>query len=181
MLDQIRRDIQMRLDQLLSEADKLRRALAILGSRDGAKASAGEQAPARDTDSNSAARATPTRTRGPAAEGAQRQASARSTRSAAGANATASARGATSTPGRTPPGTTKNAVLEALANGGEAMTAGQVATATGLGRASVSTTLSKLARTGEVTKAARGYQLAGDGAPAVGVGEVADDEQPPVE
>jgi DNA-binding IclR family transcriptional regulator len=40
-------------------------------------------------------------------------------------------------------------------------TAGEVATATGLGRASVSTTLSKLAKSGEVTKAARGYQLAG--------------------
>jgi DNA-binding IclR family transcriptional regulator len=39
------------------------------------------------------------------------------------------------------------------------MTAGEVAGATGLGRASVSTTLSKLARSGEVTKAARGYQL----------------------
>ena len=49
------------------------------------------------------------------------------------------------------------------------MTAGEVATATGLGRASVSTTLSKLAKSGEVTKAARGYQLAGPtpaGAPA---------------
>jgi DNA-binding IclR family transcriptional regulator len=41
------------------------------------------------------------------------------------------------------------------------MTAGDVATATGLGRASVSTTLSKLASSGEVTKAARGYQLTG--------------------
>lgn len=44
------------------------------------------------------------------------------------------------------------------------MTAGEVATATGLGRASVSTTLSKLARSGEVNKAERGYQLvAGSG------------------
>jgi DNA-binding IclR family transcriptional regulator len=51
-------------------------------------------------------------------------------------------------------------VLQALA-GGSAMTAAEVATATGLGRASVSTTLSKLANSGEVTKAARGYQLAG--------------------
>ncbi|MGA2930337.1 MAG: winged helix-turn-helix domain-containing protein, partial [Solirubrobacteraceae bacterium] len=57
-------------------------------------------------------------------------------------------------------GSTKNAVLRALADG-NAMTAGEVATATGLGRASVSTTLSKLASSGEVTKAARGYQLAG--------------------
>ena len=57
-------------------------------------------------------------------------------------------------------GSTKTAVLQALA-AGNAMTAGEVATATGLGRASVSTTLSKLANSGEVAKAARGYQLAG--------------------
>jgi DNA-binding IclR family transcriptional regulator len=50
-------------------------------------------------------------------------------------------------------------VLGALANG-KAMTAGEVASATGLGRASVSTTLSKLAKSGEVNKAQRGYQLA---------------------
>jgi hypothetical protein len=36
MLDQLRREIQIRLDELLGEADKLRRALAALGSRDGA-------------------------------------------------------------------------------------------------------------------------------------------------
>jgi DNA-binding transcriptional regulator GbsR (MarR family) len=42
------------------------------------------------------------------------------------------------------------------------MTAGEVARATRLGRASVSTTLSRLAKTGEVTKAARGYQIAGE-------------------
>ena len=40
-------------------------------------------------------------------------------------------------------------MLAALA-GGEAMTAGEVATKTGLARATVSTTLSKLAKTGEV-------------------------------
>jgi DNA-binding IclR family transcriptional regulator len=49
-------------------------------------------------------------------------------------------------------------VLAALDNSG-AMTAGQIATATGLGRATISTTLSRLAKTGEVTKAARGYEL----------------------
>jgi hypothetical protein len=38
-----------------------------------------------------------------------------------------------------------------------------VASATGLGRPSVSTTLSKLARSGDVTKAQRGYAL---GSPA---------------
>ena len=51
-------------------------------------------------------------------------------------------------------------MLQALA-GGDAMTAGEVASATGLGRGTVSTTLSKLANSGEVRKAARGYQLAG--------------------
>ncbi|MGO9971865.1 MAG: helix-turn-helix domain-containing protein, partial [Solirubrobacteraceae bacterium] len=57
-------------------------------------------------------------------------------------------------------GATKHAVLEALADG-SAMTAGEVATATGLGRASVSSTLSQLANAGELSKAARGYQIAG--------------------
>jgi DNA-binding transcriptional ArsR family regulator len=61
---------------------------------------------------------------------------------------------------RTAQGETKTVVLEALASG-EAMTAGEVASATGLGRGTVSTTLSKLAKSGEVTKAARGYQLPG--------------------
>jgi biotin operon repressor len=53
---------------------------------------------------------------------------------------------------------TKEAVLAALANG-DAMTAGEVAAATGLGRGSVSTTLSKLAKSGETVKADRGYKL----------------------
>ena len=62
------------------------------------------------------------------------------------------------TNGRTAPGATKASVLAALA-GGEAMTAGQVATKAGLARPRVSTTLSKLAKTGEVQKAERGYRL----------------------
>jgi DNA-binding MarR family transcriptional regulator len=60
--------------------------------------------------------------------------------------------------GRTAPGATKASVLAALA-GGEAMTASQVATKAGLARPTVSTTLSKLAKTGEVQKAQRGYRL----------------------
>jgi DNA-binding IscR family transcriptional regulator len=62
------------------------------------------------------------------------------------------------TSSRTAPGATKTSVLAALA-GGDAMTAGQVATKAGLARPTVSTTLSKLAKTGEVQKAARGYRL----------------------
>ena len=63
-----------------------------------------------------------------------------------------------STNGRTAPGATKASVLAALA-GGDSMTAGQVAAKAGLARPTVSTTLSKLAKTGEVQKAKRGYQL----------------------
>jgi DNA-binding MarR family transcriptional regulator len=62
------------------------------------------------------------------------------------------------TNGRTTPGATKASVLAALA-GGDAMTASQVATIAGLARPTVSTTLSKLAKTGEVQKADRGYRL----------------------
>jgi DNA-binding MarR family transcriptional regulator len=62
------------------------------------------------------------------------------------------------TNGRTAPGATKASVLAALA-GGEAMTASQVATKAGIARPTVSTTLSKLAKTGEVQKAQRGYRL----------------------
>ncbi len=130
MIDQIRRDIQHRLDQLLAEADKLRRALVALGSSDGAGAKAESSAP-------SPAPAKPARP-------------ARRARAARQASSGSSARAAS--------GATKSAVLSALA-GGKAMTAGEVASATGLGRASVSTTLSKLAKSGEVAKADRGYQL----------------------
>ena len=52
-------------------------------------------------------------------------------------------------------------MLEALTKAqGEPLTAGQVASSTGLGRPSVSTTLSKLARSGDVIKAQRGYAIA---------------------
>ena len=62
------------------------------------------------------------------------------------------------TSSRTAPGATKALVLAALADG-DAMTAGQVATKAGLARPTVSTTLSKLAKTGAVEKAQRGYRL----------------------
>ena len=62
------------------------------------------------------------------------------------------------TNGRRTHGATKSSVLAALADG-EALTAGQVATKAGLARPTVSTTLSKLAKTGEVQKADRGYRL----------------------
>jgi len=159
MLDQLRRDIQARLDQLLAEADRLRRALAALSPRDGSKTSAPSEAqPAPVRGSARSAPATPRRTTTPKAD--------RAPQSAATAGAQA----------RTAPGATKTAVLSALASG-EAMTASEVASATGLGRASVSTTLSKLAKTGEIIKASRGYQIADRAArDATGTGEHEDEQ-----
>jgi DNA-binding transcriptional ArsR family regulator len=58
---------------------------------------------------------------------------------------------------RAPRGATRHAVLEALAEG-NAMTAGQLATATGLPRERVATELSKLVKTGDLVKADRGYK-----------------------
>ena len=142
MIDRIRHDIQHRLDQLLAEAAKLRHALTALDPRERpapdaktAKMKPGAKRPAR--------KATPTkpssvlsRTRADTANGA-------------------------SPPARTAPGETKAKVLAALSSE-TARTAGEVAAATGLAPASVSTTLSRLAKAGEVKKAQRGYVLPGD-------------------
>ena len=127
MIDRIRHDMQRRLEQLLAEAEKLKRALAAL---DGHRPSAPSSTPSR----------TQTRKRVPQATAAPR---ARPARSVA----------------RTPNGATRTAVLEGLVKAGDAMTAGDLAAATGLGRATVSTTLSKLAGAGVVIKAHRGYRL----------------------
>lgn len=140
MIDQIRSDIQHRLNQVLAEADKLRRALAALGSHDG-----GEPA-SKSSENNSSSDTRPAAKRPrPASSGSQPRSRARA--ESTGGTATRAASGAT-----------RNAVLDALQSG-NAMTAGEVASATGLGRASVSTTLSKLAKSGEVTKADRGYRI----------------------
>src|SRR4051794_9115171 len=56
-----------------------------------------------------------------------------------------------------PRGQTRAKILEALKDG--AKTAGEIAGATGIPRGSASTTLSKLAKSGDVLKAERGYKL----------------------
>ena len=136
MIDRVRQQIQERLDQLIAEADKLRHALAALNPR------------TSSTDTKTprpAHAAASSQERRPAAGGARRDAvKQRASTAAAG--------------GRTPRGETKRAVLAAL-SAGNAMTAGEVAAATGLARATVSTTLTQLAKTGEVAKAQRGYHL----------------------
>jgi hypothetical protein len=123
VIDTLRKQIQERLNELLSEAEKLRRALAALDPRGGSS-----------TPSPRASRQprpAPTQERRTQTRGTRR---------------------------RTPPGATRARVQGALTDG-KAMTAGEVAAATGLARGTVSTTLSKLAKSGDVVKAERGYRL----------------------
>ena len=150
-LDQIRRDIQARLEELLGEIERLGRALVALTSRESEPERSGPAAPVAGTATASESVATSAR-RAPRA----RKASV-PPRPTAPAPASSTA---APTPARTAPGATRAAILAALKDG-NAMTAGEIAAATGLGRATVSTTLSKLAASGEITKAARGYQLKG--------------------
>jgi len=123
LIDTLRKQIQERLDQLLSEAEKLRRALAALDPRGGSTPASATTSPRPRPASTPRRRP---QTRGPR--------------------------------GRTAPGATKARVLGALTDGNP-MTAGEVASATGLPTATVSTTLSRLAKSGEVLKAERGYRL----------------------
>jgi DNA-binding transcriptional ArsR family regulator len=145
MLDQIRRDIQARLEDLLGEIDKLRRALAALTSSEGETARSDRAAPASGVAGESVTKTT-------------RRAPRTRTASVPPRPPAPASSAAAPTRARTVPGVTKTAVLGALGNG-NAMTAGEIAAATGLAPASVSTTLSKLATSGEIAKAARGYQL----------------------
>jgi CRP-like cAMP-binding protein len=137
VVDRIRKQIQQRLDQIAHEADRLRKALAALDPRSSRK-----PAPKTPASKRSGAKtSTPT---APAATAAPAQRTRHPAARAAG---------------RAPSGATRSAVLEALADG-QAMTASEVAAKVGVQRATVSTTLSKLAKSGELQKAERGYRLA---------------------
>jgi CRP-like cAMP-binding protein len=63
----------------------------------------------------------------------------------------------TRAPARAPRGQNKAKVLDALKNG--PMTASEIAKTTGIGTGTVSTMLTKMAKSGELTKAERGYRL----------------------
>jgi DNA-binding transcriptional ArsR family regulator len=69
-----------------------------------------------------------------------------------------SATNATKTAARAPRGQNKAKILGALKGRGP-MTASEIAKATGISAATVSTTLTKMAKTGELAKAERGYTL----------------------
>jgi CRP-like cAMP-binding protein len=92
-----------------------------------------------------------------------KQPAARKETTTAKDTAAANRRAAARRPGRraapAPRGQTRAKVLEALKPGPK--TAGDIANETGIGRGSVSTTLTKLAKAGEVVKADRGYRLPG--------------------
>jgi DNA-binding transcriptional ArsR family regulator len=137
VIDRLREQLQERLDQLLSEAERLRKALAALDPRR-------SKAPARKPAARKPAQTTGSK---PAASAAKRTRARRATAAAA------------RSPRRTAPGATRAAVLAAL-DGGEPMTAGEIAAQAGLARPTVSTTLTRLAKSGEVQKVERGYRLA---------------------
>jgi sugar-specific transcriptional regulator TrmB len=137
LIDRIRHDIQQRLEQLLAEADKLRHALVALDPRE-----------------RVSPEPTPTKRQPTAKRAASPQETTKRTPARAGASD-----GAT-VARRTRPGETKTKVLAALSSDGGS-TAGEVAKATGLARPTVSTTLSRLSKTGDVIKSDRGYRLPG--------------------
>jgi hypothetical protein len=137
VIDRLREQIEQRLDQLLGEADRLRKALAALDPRPKPSArTPAARKPARKTQPKPVA-SSPT----------GKPAARRTVKPASGS------------PRRTAPGATRAAVLAVL-DGGEAMTAGEVAAKAGLARPTVSTTLTRLAKSGEVQKVERGYRRA---------------------
>jgi CRP-like cAMP-binding protein len=146
LIDRIRHDIQERLDQLLAEVEKLRHALAELDPRE---RRAPDPKPARSKPK-------PARSKPAAKRPARTVDSSKPTSASRRTSAVSSANGSATT--RTPPGETRAKVLAALSSG-TALTAADVAKATGLARPTVSTTLSRLAKSGEVAKADRGYRL----------------------
>jgi len=133
LIDRIPHDIQQRLDQLLAEADRLRHALAALDPRE-CSAPKPKTTDLQSTEKRAA--------KTPDAKQAPARARTRVATTADGASG----------PARTPPGETKAQVVAALSKG-QALTAGEVAQASGLARPTVSTTPSKLLKTGDVIKA----------------------------
>jgi len=89
--------------------------------------------------------------------GAQAGASTRPAAKPGDGSKRASAAKRASAPARAPRGQNKAKVLEALKDG--PMTASEIAKVTGIGPGTVSTMLNKMAKSGELAKADRGYKL----------------------
>ena len=82
----------------------------------------------------------------------------RRARAANGGRRATARRGARTSTGRAPRGQNRRLILEAIKD--EPKTAGDVAKETGIGRPTVSTTLTKLVSDGAAVKAKRGYKAA---------------------
>jgi CRP-like cAMP-binding protein len=82
----------------------------------------------------------------------------RRARAANGGRRATARRGARTSTGRAPRGQNRRLILEAIKD--EPKTAGDVAKETGIGRPTVSTTLTKLVSDGAAVKAKRGYRAA---------------------
>jgi CRP-like cAMP-binding protein len=118
---------------LSDELERLRDALGRLEGGVGARVR-GRRTPAKSSSQRTTAAAKSSPAKGSAAASRPRRAAASA-----------------------PRGQTRAKILEALKDGPK--TAGEIAAATGIGRGTASTTLTKLAKSGEVVKAERGYKL----------------------
>ncbi len=157
VIDSLRQQIQQRLDQLAGEADRLRTALAALDPRltpSPARTASARTPKAAKPSPRPTAAGTGTATKRPRAAVAKSKAGKPAATSAPTRRARTPSVGSLRA---TAPGATKAAVLGAF--GDEPLTGGQVAEKTGLSRPTVSTTLARLAKSGEVQKAERGYRI----------------------
>ncbi len=155
MIEQIVSEIQNRLDELLDEIDKLRRALLALGSREQPVPPSTRTAPTRADGRTRSAPAKPRdkTTRAPAPPASVPAAT--SPKQVPESPPVSQARNAP----RAAPGAILRAIFEALADG-NSMTAAELASTTAIPRTSLDRTLAGLVKAGELTKAADSYQLA---------------------
>ena len=131
-------------ERLTNELERLRDALARLEGAARSRVGASRRSTGKPAEA-------PTRARTAKRAGAEAGAGTRPAARPAGGSKRAGA------PVRAPRGQNKAKVLEALKDG--PMTASEIAKVTGIGAGTVSTMLNKLAKTGELEKAERGYKL----------------------
>ena len=155
------------VEELRALADEIERRLPAEAGRRGAAAPAASTRSAGAGAASAARRAGAGRVGGSGRRGGGPRGGAvdgRSTASSPRAGATARAVGSAGAGRRSSPaprGHNKAKILQALAAGPK--TAAEVARETGIATGTVSTTLNKLARSGEVAKAPRGYALPAGG------------------
>src|SRR3954468_22713315 len=139
-------ELEEQIAPLADEAEQLRTAITRLEAIE--PRGSGRRARATDGGRGAAAR-----------RGAGRTSTGRGPRGPVGGRAAPARRGtARTSTGRAPRGQNRRLILEAIKD--EPKTAGDVAKETGIGRPTVSTTLTKLVSDGAAVKADRGYKAA---------------------